>query len=107
MSRNGAVHHGRPLPAQPAIADLDTLLTALYVELHRPHHALAGCRQVRPGPAPPEVTRAELACLAVAQVLLRFDDERHWLRAAAPEVRPVPAAAGPVRDNNRVKASRR
>jgi hypothetical protein len=28
------------------------------------------------------VTDAELACLAVAQVLLRFDDERHWLRAA-------------------------
>jgi hypothetical protein len=31
---------------------------------------------------PPEVTDAELVCLAVAQVLLRFDDERHWLRAA-------------------------
>ena len=28
------------------------------------------------------MTDAELACLAVAQVLLRFDDERHWLRAA-------------------------
>jgi hypothetical protein len=28
------------------------------------------------------VNDAELACLAVAQVLLRFDDERHWLRAA-------------------------
>jgi hypothetical protein len=28
------------------------------------------------------VTDAELVCLAVAQVLLRFDDERHWLRAA-------------------------
>jgi hypothetical protein len=28
------------------------------------------------------VTDAELACLAVAQVLLRCDDERHWLRAA-------------------------
>jgi hypothetical protein len=30
----------------------------------------------------PAVTDAELACLAVAQVLLRHDDERHWLRAA-------------------------
>ena len=30
----------------------------------------------------PEVTDAELVCLAVAQVLLRFDDERHWLRSA-------------------------
>ena len=28
------------------------------------------------------MTDAELACIAVAQVLLRFDDERHWLRAA-------------------------
>jgi hypothetical protein len=28
------------------------------------------------------VTDAELVCLAVAQVLLRFDDERHWLRSA-------------------------
>src|SRR6266849_5723255 len=42
------------------IADLDTLLTALYVEL----------------------TDRIMPCLAVAQVLLRFDDERHWLRAA-------------------------
>jgi hypothetical protein len=24
-----------------------------------------------------------MVCIAVAQVLLRFDDERHWLRAAA------------------------
>lgn len=28
------------------------------------------------------MTDAELVCLAVAQVLPRFDDERHWLRAA-------------------------
>ena len=26
--------------------------------------------------------RTELVCIAVAQVLLRFDDERHWLRIA-------------------------
>jgi hypothetical protein len=32
------------------------------------------------------VTDAELACLAVAQVLLRYDDERHWLRAAPKQV---------------------
>jgi hypothetical protein len=32
------------------------------------------------------VTDAELVCLAVPQVLLRFDDERHWLRAAASRV---------------------
>ncbi|MEU8893531.1 IS982 family transposase [Streptomyces sp. NPDC048442] len=35
------------------------------------------------GPGHPlEVTGAELVCLAVAQVLLRFNDERHWLRCA-------------------------
>jgi hypothetical protein len=33
-----------------------------------------------------EVTDAELVCLAVAQVLLRYNDERHWLRAAADRV---------------------
>jgi hypothetical protein len=41
------------------------------------------CGLARRGPGkPPEVTDAALVCLAVAQVLLRFDDERHWLRAA-------------------------
>ena len=67
-------------------ADLDTLLTALYVELddriipaHQPHP--------RRGPGrPPVVTDAELVCLAVAQALLRFHDERHWIRAAAGRV---------------------
>jgi hypothetical protein len=68
------------------IADLDTLLIALYVELTdqiipalRPHH--------RAGPGrPPAVTDAELVCLAVAQVLLRYNDEHHWLRAAPSRV---------------------
>ena len=53
------------------IADLDTLLIALYVELtdhiipwQRPGH------RVGPG-RPPQVSDAELVCLAVAQVLLR------------------------------------
>ena len=32
------------------------------------------------------MTDAELTCLAVAQVLLRYDDERHWLRAAPKQV---------------------
>ena len=67
-------------------ADLDTLLIALYVELedriipaHRP-----GARR---GPGrPPAVNDAELVCLAVAQVLLRYNDERHWLRAAAARI---------------------
>jgi hypothetical protein len=63
------------------IADLDTLLTALYVELT--DHIIPSLGLGRSGPGkPPEVTDAELACLAVAQVLLRYDNERHWLRAA-------------------------
>jgi hypothetical protein len=63
------------------IADLDTLLTALYVELTDRIIPALGLGRRGPG-GPPEVTDAELVCLAVAQVLLRFDDERHWLRAA-------------------------
>jgi hypothetical protein len=64
------------------IADLDTLLTALYVELtDRIIPARSPGR--RPGPGrPPKVTDAEVVCLAVAQVLLRYNDEHHWLRAA-------------------------
>ncbi len=63
------------------IADPDTLLTALYVELT--DRIIPSCGFIRRGPGkPPEVTDAELVCLAVAQVLLRYDDERHWLRAA-------------------------
>lgn len=64
------------------IADLDTLLIALYVELTDQIIPARGLARRGPG-GPPEVTDAELVCLAVAQVLLRFDDERHWLRAAS------------------------
>jgi hypothetical protein len=63
------------------IAGLDTLLTALYVELTDRIIPVQGFARRGPG-KPPDVTDAELVCLAVAQVLLRFDDERHWLRAA-------------------------
>jgi hypothetical protein len=62
-------------------ADLDTLLTALYVELTDRIIPLRGPGRRGPG-RPPHVTDAELACLAVAQALLRHDGERHWLRAA-------------------------
>jgi len=82
------------------IADLDTLLTALYVELTdriipaRP----GGQRGQRHGPGRPcVVTDAELVCLAVAQVLLRYDDERHWLRGAVAGRAPVPPDAVPER----------
>jgi hypothetical protein len=63
------------------IADLDTLLTALYVELTDRIIPVRGFARRGPG-GRPEVTDAELVCIAVAQVLLRFDDERHWLRIA-------------------------
>lgn len=63
------------------LADLDTLLTALYVELT---DCIIPARSPgRRGPGrPPAVTDAELVCIAVAQVLLRYNDERHWPRAA-------------------------
>jgi len=57
-------------------ADLDTLVTALYVtidDLFGPRHG--------PG-RKPKLSDAELVCLAVAQVLLGFDSERRWLRFA-------------------------
>ena len=51
--------------------DLDALLTALYVEID--DHVIPSGRR-RPG-QPKKLSDAELVCLAVAQVLLRFDDE--------------------------------
>jgi hypothetical protein len=70
------------------IADLDTLLTALYVELTDRIIPVLGVTRRGPG-KPPEVTDAELVCLAVAQVLLRFDDERRWPRSS-----PIRACPG-------------
>ena len=61
------------------IADLDTLLTALYVELTDRIIPALGLGRRGPG-KPPEVTDAELVCLAVAQVLLGARSEHHWLR---------------------------
>ena len=62
-------------------ADLDTLVTALYVEvddlIDRPRGR--GRR--------PLLTEAELVCLAVMQVLLRYPSERHWLRYAHKHLR--------------------
>jgi hypothetical protein len=68
------------------IADLDTLLVALYVELtDRIIPARRPLRRASPG-RPPRLTDAELVCLAVAQVVLRYNDEHHWLRAAPSRV---------------------
>jgi hypothetical protein len=57
-------------------ADLDTLLTALYVLID--DHVIP-CAQRRPG-RPKKLSDPELACLAVAQVLLGARSGHHWLR---------------------------
>jgi len=80
----GVFTHLRP-KGPSVIADLDTLLVALYVELT--DRIIPWLRPRRAGPGrPPQVTDAELVCLAVAQVLLRYHDEHHWLRAAPSRV---------------------
>jgi len=57
-------------------ADLDTLLTALYVLID--DHVIPPHPR---GPGRPKrLTDAELVCLAVAQVLLGARSEHHWLR---------------------------
>jgi len=87
------------------IADLDTLLTALYVELT--DRIIPSLGPARRGPGrPAEVTDAELVCLALAQVLLRYDDERHWLRAAPARVGHLfPRLLGQSEYNQRLKAA--
>ena len=77
--------HVRPVEAVVIADALDTLLTALYVELTDRIIPFSGPARRGPG-RPAVVTDAELVCLAVAQVLLRYDDERHWLRAAPARV---------------------
>lgn len=61
--------------------DLDTLLTALYVFLD--DHVIGRRRRGRP----PLLSDAELLCLAIAQVLLEFPRERHWIRYAGTHLR--------------------
>ncbi len=87
------------------IADLDTLLIALYVELTDRIIPARGLVRCGPGQRP-EVTDAELVCLAVAQVLLRFDAERRWLRAAPRLVGHLfPRLLRQSEYNDRVKAA--
>ena len=86
-------------------ADLDTLLIALYVELDdRIIPAVRPGRRRRGPGRPPVVTDAELLCLAVAQVLLRYNDEHHWLRAAPARVGHLfPRLLSQSEDNQRLK----
>ena len=57
-------------------ADLDTLVTALYVKID---DMLVKDR--RPG-HPARLSQSELVCLAVAQALLGFHREHRWIRFA-------------------------
>jgi hypothetical protein len=87
------------------IADLDTLLIALYVELTDSIIPSLGFARSGPGQRP-EVTDAELVCLAVAQVLLRYDDERRWLRAARARIGHLfPRLLGQAEYNQRLRAA--
>jgi hypothetical protein len=64
--------------------DLNTLLTALYVFLD--DHVIGPGRTRRIG-RPALLSDAELLCLAIAQVLLGFPSERHWIRYARKNLR--------------------
>ncbi|GAB3491047.1 hypothetical protein GCM10027440_39730 [Nocardiopsis coralliicola] len=60
--------------------NLDALLTARYVYLD---DEVIPSADKRRGPGRPRLlTGAELVCVATAQVLLKCDDERRWLRTA-------------------------
>lgn len=60
--------------------NLDALLTALYV--HLDDHVLPSMSRSRTRGPKPLLNDAELACVAVAQVLLGRNSERGWLRLA-------------------------
>src|SRR4029450_132328 len=81
----GVSTHLRP-EGPSVIADLDTLLVALYVDVTDRITPTRPGRRRRGQGRPAQVTDAELVCLAVAQVLLRYNDEHHWLRAAQSRV---------------------
>ncbi|HEX6449798.1 MAG TPA: hypothetical protein VF060_10095 [Trebonia sp.] len=52
------------------------------------------------------MTDAELVCIAVAQALLRFDDERHWLRIAPKLIGHLfPRLLGQSEYNTRLRAA--
>jgi Transposase DDE domain len=61
--------------------DLNTLLTALYVKID---DELGGPRWMG---RPPVLTDSELVCVAVAQAILGFTSEAHWLRYARKHLR--------------------
>jgi hypothetical protein len=71
-------------------ADLDTLVTALYVftdDMLRDHPERVPPRPQ--GGVAPKVSDAELLTLAVVQALLGFTSERHWIRYASAHLKPM------------------
>lgn len=60
--------------------ELDTLLTALYVDLEDRVLPALGCSRAHRRGRKPVLSDAELLCLAVAQQLLGVASERHWIR---------------------------
>jgi hypothetical protein len=63
--------------------NLETLLTALYVKID----GLGGPRWTG---RPPVLTDSELVCVGVAQALLGFASEAHWLRYAGTHLSRTP-----------------
>jgi hypothetical protein len=86
--------------------NLDTLLTALYVDLDdRVLPALGWSREHRPG-RKPVLSDAELACVAVAQHLLGIASERRWIRYARANLAGMfPRLPGQSRYGKRLRAS--
>ena len=62
--------------------ELDTLLTALYVDLEDRVLPCLGCSRAHRRGRKPSLSEAELLCLVVAQQLLGVASERHWIRYA-------------------------
>jgi hypothetical protein len=75
------VTHGEGCRCRFVRTDRDTLLTALYVYLD--DHVIPRRRIGRP----PLLSDSELLCLVIAQVLLEFPRERHWIRYARKNLR--------------------
>ena len=91
-------------PNETVLTNLDTLLIALYVELADRIIPSLGFTRSGPG-KPPEVTDAELVCLAVAQVaacsqrrhLVQLADRRAG-QAFPDRLRPLSCPHFPVND---------
>jgi hypothetical protein len=79
-------------------ACLDDLVIALYVTIDE-------LLEPRRGPGrPPRLSDAELVCLAVAQVLLGYRSERHWLRAVNTRLGHLfPYVCGQAAHNRRLR----